>query len=285
MTIKVNGQTVNEELIKAEAERLRPDYEKTFAEQSPEEREEQLQQWSKENVIERMLLLQEAEKSEQEIPREEIDKLYEEIKKQPESLKQLSEFLKSDDEQKIKEHIELQMKAEKLLKDVRENAPEPSDKQIKQFYKDNKEQFKQPERIRCAHIVKHMGWQADEIKAREGIEQAKKELDNGTPFETLAGRTSDCPDQGGDLGFITRGQMVEEFEDVVFNLGPGQISDVFRTRFGFHIAKVYSRHPESYVELDQIKDKIKEELQKQQASDAVDAYLDELKGKATIQEA
>ena len=50
--------------------------------------------------------------------------------------------------------------------------------------------------------------------------------------------------------------MVQEFEDVVFSMQPHQISDVFQTEFGFHIAKVYNRIPESIADFAQVKDKI-----------------------------
>jgi parvulin-like peptidyl-prolyl isomerase len=95
---------------------------------------------------------------------------------------------------------------------------------------------------------------------------------------------TDCADSGGDLGFVSRGQMVEEFEDVVFNLGEGQISDVFRSRFGFHVAKVYTREPASIPNLEDVMDQVIEALNEQMRSEAIDAFIDELKSKAKIEE-
>ena len=73
--------------------------------------------------------------------------------------------------------------------------------------------------------------------------------------------------------------MVEEFDDVVFNLGTGQISDIFRTRFGFHIAKVYDRKPPAYRGLEEVKDYITNELKKHMQTDAINAFIDKLKRK------
>jgi len=81
-----------------------------------------------------------------------------------------------------------------------------------------------------------------------------------------------------------RGQMVEEFEDVVFNLSPGQVSDVFRTRFGFHIAKVYDRRPASIPALKDVKKQVTAEVQEQLREQALGDYLDALRAQATIEE-
>jgi parvulin-like peptidyl-prolyl isomerase len=78
--------------------------------------------------------------------------------------------------------------------------------------------------------------------------------------------------------------MVEEFEDVVFNLGLGEISDVFRTRFGFHIAKVYDRKPAAVSELKEVKGEIVETLKEQMRGKAIDEFIDGLKNKAKIEE-
>jgi parvulin-like peptidyl-prolyl isomerase len=110
-------------------------------------------------------------------------------------------------------------------------------------------------------------------------------LTNGASFETVVDKYTDCADSGGDLGFVSRGQMVEEFEDVVFNLGEGQISDVFRSRFGFHIAKVYTRQPAAVPPLEEIKDQVTEAVNEQMRSAAIDAFIDQLRSKATIEEA
>ena len=100
----------------------------------------------------------------------------------------------------------------------------------------------------------------------------------------LVDKYTDCADNGGDLGFIMKGQMVEEFEDVVFNLGIGQSSDIFRTRFGFHIAKVYAREPEGVAGLEDVKDRITETLEEQTRGKAIDDFVDSLRDKAKIEE-
>ena len=76
--------------------------------------------------------------------------------------------------------------------------------------------------------------------------------------------------------------MVEEFEDVVFSLGPNETSDIFHTRFGYHIAKVYDRKPGATLELKEVQGNIVEILKEQTRRKSIEDFIDKLKGKAKI---
>jgi parvulin-like peptidyl-prolyl isomerase len=285
MAVIVNGEKIEDSAIKQEIERLRPEYERVFSEKDPKEREAQLLDWSKENVIERVLINQEAKKNGGKIPEEEIESALANLKEQYTDPQELYKALDVKDDAGIKEQIELQMRVEKTLSEVCKDLPEPPQADIKEYYENNSEQFKTPESARVAHIVKYVNWQTDEETAYNAITEAQNELKNGAAFEMVVDKHTDCADNGGDLGYVTRGQMVEEFEDVVFNLGTGDVSDVFRTRFGFHIAKVYDRKPSAVADLKEVKDQIVSTLQEQMRSKAIDDYIDSLKEKAKIEDA
>jgi parvulin-like peptidyl-prolyl isomerase len=284
MAFVVNGEKIEDSAVKQEVERLRPDYERVFADQDPKQREAQLLDWSRENVIERVLISQEAKANGGEIPSDKVEETLAKLKQQYEDPKQMYKDFNAEDDGKIKQDIETQMRVEQTLNKVCENMDKPSKAAIKQYYEENKDQFRTPERIRVAHIVKHVNWQTDEESAFRAINAAHEELANGAAFEMIVDKYTDCADNGGDLGFIMKGQMVEEFEDVVFNLGIGQTSDIFRTRFGFHIAKVYSREPEGIADLEDVEDRIVETLQEQMRSKAIDDFVDDLRSKAKIEE-
>jgi len=284
MALIVNGEKIEDSAIKQEIERLRPDYERAFSDQDPKEREAQLCDWSRENVIERVLINQEAKKNGEKIPESEIESALAKIKEQYENEEQLYKELGVKDDEEIKGHIELQMRVEQKLNEVCRDLPKPSQADIQEYYEKNTEQFKTAESARIAHIVKYVNWQTDEETAYNTMRQAQDELKNAAAFEAIVDKYTDCGDSGGDLGNVVKGQMVEEFEDVVFNLGVGQVSDVFRTRFGFHIAKVYDRKPAAVRELKDAKDEIVNVLEQQIRGEAVDKFIDGLKDKAKIEE-
>ncbi len=285
MTLIVNGEKIEETEVQQEIERLRPRYEEVFAEKDPKEREAQLLEWSRDNVIERVLLRQEAKKNGPDVPAADIEAALAKLKEQYDTPEALYEALGLDSDEKIKDTIELQMKTEQTINEIHANTPAPSDDEAHRHYEANKEQFKSDEQIRVAHIVKYVNWQTDEATAVGVITQAHDEISNGAPFETIVDKYTDCGDSGGDLGYVMRGQMVEEFEDVVFNLSPGQVSDVFRTRFGFHVAKVYDRRPPSIPEFKDIKQRIVEELTEQKREQTLGDHLDALRSQAVIEEA
>jgi len=283
MTLVVNGQKIDDKLVQREIENLRPHHERAFQNLDPAERDTQLRQWSTENVIERVLLNQHATKHGEKITTAQIQKAFNEIKEKYGD-RQLHDSFGTDDENQIKERIELNIKVERLLQRLYKSLPQAAPEDISEYYEQSKDRFKSPEKIRVAHIVKHINWQTDEKTAHDIILKAINDLKKGTDFETVVAKYSDCPDNSGDLGYIEKGQMVEEFEDVVFNLGLNQLSGVFRTRFGFHIAKLYDRKPQTLQTLDQAKDYITRELKDQMQRNVLYQLVDRLKAEAKIEE-
>ncbi len=283
MRLIVNGEQIDDSLIQQEVVRLRTEFKRVFTEQKLKSQEKLILEWSIENVIEKVLISQEAMARNISIPKNKIESVFAEMKKRYEGKKQPFRKFSPEDEGKTKKEVELQLKVVQLIYDITKDIPEPSEKEISRFYEENKEQFKTPEQIRVAHIVKHLNWQTDERTACNLMKKAEKELKKGGVFEILAAKYSDCPDNGGDLGYITREQMVEEFEDVVFNLGLGDVSGIFRTRFGFHIAKLNDRKPAALRGLAEVKKLIIEELKKEKQGKTVDDFIDRLKNKAKIE--
>jgi len=284
MALVVNGEKIEDSKIRQEVERLRPDYEKVFRDQDAKAKEAQLLDWSRENVIERVLLKQEAERCVSHIPENEVAALMEQLNKQYDSEAEFCKEFNADDNEKAEEVVMEVLKLDWLFKDICKGLPEPAKDAVRQYYEENKEQFKSAEQVRVSHIVKYINWQTDETAAENVARKAQDELRNGTVFEMVVAKYSDCLENDGDLGYITRGKMVEEFEDVVFNLGVGEMSEVFRTRFGFHIAKLYDRKPAVVPALKEVKDQIANELKDKMRAKAVEEFIDRLKGKAKIEE-
>lgn len=163
-----------------------------------------------------------------------------------------------------------------------------SDAEIKAFYDNNPEKFKRDGAIKASHILigvdKHAT--ADEKKAaREKAEKLQKEAAGGADFAALAKNNSTCPSsqQGGDLGYFGKGQMVAPFEKAAFALKPGQISDVVETQFGFHVIKLADIKPASVTELKDAKTKIEDYLKNQKVNEAIQKYLAETRKTAKIE--
>jgi peptidyl-prolyl cis-trans isomerase D len=161
---------------------------------------------------------------------------------------------------------------------VRQNF-QISDDQLKLQYQQNIQQYQVPNRVHVEHIllmtVGKTDAEVDEIKkkAEDVLKQAKK----GGKFEDLAKKYSEDPgtkDKGGDLGWLVQGQTVAEFEKAAFGLPKGQISDLVRTQYGFHIIRVMEKETARTKPFEEVKDSLRAPLllsqADKQASDTAD---------------
>ena len=164
------------------------------------------------------------------------------------------------------------------------NAPEPSDEEVKAFFEANPEKMRKPAQVRASHIlVKATDDESDEAKTKADDIYRQVQADEAN-FAALAQEHSACPsgEQGGDLGFFGPGSMVKEFEAAAFALKPGEISDVVKTPFGYHLIKVTERQEENTLSFDEIKPQIVSFLQEQAGAKQLHAWVEELRSKAEI---
>lgn len=82
------------------------------------------------------------------------------------------------------------------------------------------------------------------VETQEKCEEIKKQIEDGADFEELAKEHSKCPSggRGGDLGEFSEGQMVKEFDEVVFSGDIGKVHGPVQTQFGFHLIEITSRN-------------------------------------------
>lgn len=140
--------------------------------------------------------------------------------------------------------------------------------EIEAFYKQNLSQYQSPAQVRASHILFKTDGKdeaAVKTKAEEVLKQAKAP---GADFAALAKKYSedDSNNQnGGDLDYFGRGRMVPEFENAAFGMKSGEISDLVKTAFGFHIIKVVDNKPESTRPLSEVKTELEDQLKWQKA--------------------
>ncbi len=147
------------------------------------------------------------------------------------------------------------------------------DSEIKYYYKEHKRDFYQEKRVKARHILFKVPpnatkQQIEEIRAK--AESVLKRAKRGDGFSALAKKYSEdkaSAVKGGELGFFTYKQMVKPFAEAAFDLKPGQISNLVRTRFGFHIIKVEEIKNAKTLPLEEVKEKIVKKLKEQRAKD------------------
>jgi parvulin-like peptidyl-prolyl isomerase len=159
----------------------------------------------------------------------------------------------------------------------------PKTKDLTEYYRRNKDSLYLPEMVHAAHIVRNIDEKTTDEEARAAMETVAAMLNEGADFAEAADRHSDCPGRGGDLGFFARGQMVPEFDNAVFALAPGGVSGIFRTPFGYHIARLMQRRAEGVPKFEEVRERIAEILYAEKRQRAVDRFIDQLRAKASIE--
>lgn len=125
------------------------------------------------------------------------------------------------------------------------------DKEVRAFYDENVGSRKPEDEVKARHIL---------VDSKAKAQELSQKIKAGADFAELAKQNSGDPgskEQGGDLGFFVRGQMVPQFEEAAFSLKPGEVSEPFETQFGWHIVKVDMRRERKVPPFEAIKDRLK----------------------------
>jgi hypothetical protein len=160
------------------------------------------------------------------------------------------------DYNELRRLTERNLRVQRIRQELVAGAIKPAVEELEAFYNAHRYNFPRPEMFRASHIVKYVNHEQSEGQAESGIEVALAELETGEPFAEVANRHSDCKDKGGDLGQFPAGHMVEEFEEVIRELEPGERSDIFTTPFGFHIALLHEKIPAGQASFEEVRDSI-----------------------------
>ena len=179
---------------------------------------------------------------------------------------------------------------------IREAIESVVDKEVKiapeearAFYDKNPDQFKQPETVRASHVlIRCTPTATDEVKKekRTQIGSVRALVKSGEKFADVAKKFSEDPgsaQNGGDLGFFGRGQMVPEFDAAAFSLKTNEISDVITTQYGYHVLLVTDRKPAQTIPFDQVKDDLGKYLKQRKGNDITRDQVASLRKAAKVE--
>jgi len=160
--------------------------------------------------------------------------------------------------------------------------------QVRNYYDENKAHYLRPEQVHARLFLAQVNTDAGAEfvkKAQEKADMVYREAKAGQDFGILCENYSDdrYRVKGGDLGWVHKGRLEPEFENVVFNLKPGEMSPVFRTEYGFSIMKLEAREDPKQMSFEEVKAKIKSQMEAQNAERLRQALTDRLRRNARIE--
>jgi foldase protein PrsA len=166
-----------------------------------------------------------------------------------------------------KDDLEKNVETNLYLKKLLEPEISITEEEQKTYFEENKEAFNQQEEVKARHIL---------VETEKEALDIKEKLDAGESFEKLAKEHSIDPsnkEQGGELGFFSKGKMVPEFENVAFSLKVGEISSPVKTSFGYHIIEVEDKKEAKEANYEDSKEDVKDMIFQQKFPDAYNAWL------------
>jgi peptidyl-prolyl cis-trans isomerase SurA len=163
-----------------------------------------------------------------------------------------------------------------------------SDEEIGAYYLKHREDYEGKETVRIRQILLPLTTAEDRVekeKIRADADAIHKLLLNGEPFERLSAKYSQgsAAAAGGDIGYIEKGMILQEVEEVAFGLSLNQISGVIESPVGFHIIKVVDRRGAGLKNIESVREEIREKIDQGKMEKKFDEWLDALRAKSHIE--
>jgi len=282
---------INEEIItQGEIDRmLVPVYERYQKEYEGEELIERLDAVRRgivQNLIKDKLLLSEAKRRNIEVDQLEIDAKIEEVRKRFATQTEFEMALEKENliiselEKKYKERFMI----DKIVQVQIGRNITVSPNEMITFYEENKTLFKEPEKVKVRTILIRINDELPEEKASKTTAEIHRRLLEGCNFELLAKEYSQGPykDRGGDMGWIKKGELMDELNEMIFSMEKDEISSPIKTRLGFHIFMVEDKMEPSIKDFSEAKDRIEKALYNSKIEGKLREWVEELKKNAYI---
>jgi len=289
---QVNGQPISSRDFDSAMEVAKQQFAGLGWQEGDNEQLQKMKNLTLDRLIDFELLYQASQKEKVTVDENAITEKMAAFKKQFPSDAEFKDFLSTNSltEELMQTQLRRKMAIEGLQTKLHEQftaGTKVTDEELHQFYDANKDNIKQPEKVRASHILVAVEPAADEAAKKAAMEKIKGiqlKLKDGGDFAQLAQESSDCPSKanGGDLDFFVRQQMVKPFADVAFSTEVGKVSDIVTTEFGYHLIKVTDKQPEKLLTYDEVKEKISTYLSQQKIDEQFEAYIKGLRDQADI---
>jgi len=163
----------------------------------------------------------------------------------------------------------------KLIQNEIEEKTTVSDKEARDYYNAHGDEFATQERMKVSHIL---------VSSEKDAKKILTELANGASFEDLAKEKSEdtSADKGGDIGYFAKGQVVPEFEAAASKLQIGQISEIVKSEFGYHIIKLTDKKPAKMQDFTSVSSRIKSKLLSDKKKAEFEKLADKLRTEVAI---
>jgi parvulin-like peptidyl-prolyl isomerase len=244
-----------------------------------------------ENLIDRELLVQEAQRQGLTVSTARVLRRIEEL---PEPLKPAAGKAADGNGDSVEEedafyrYVYKGMLIERLLEKELPQIGAVSERSARAYYEENAALFIHPEEVHLRHILIKLPPNVSMAERQDAylkIQAIEQQLAEGENFTTLAVDFSQCPSRarGGDLGYLTRDQLYPSLAQTAFNLVPGQISRIVESPAGYHLLLVSHRRPARRLSFLMVREALQKQLRSERQQRAARRFIRELRERAAIE--
>jgi len=290
MPIIINGEAIPDQAVQYELDRLVRFYSEHMSPDKVREQMDALRARAQEQAIGAKLLMNEAQRLDIRVSKDDVQERIDEMKEncggEEGFAKQLSD--QGLNEEMVREGVERGRKMDLLVEKITAEAAEPTEAEIEAHFESHKDEYTRADRAQAQHILitAASDSDADKAAARSRIDELRAQIEGGADFSELAAAHSECPSgqrAGGSLGWFSRGMMVPEFDQAVFDMEVDTLSEVIESSFGYHIVRKLGHEEGGPASLDDAHDQVRDFLRHVHRGEVISAYVNDLKTKATIE--
>ncbi len=285
MTLIINGEAIEAGILDDEFSRIKAHFE-SLGRVSCCERDPEFRGMARDNIIGRVLIMQEAEHQGLEVAEEEVGRAFARMVDEHGGAKEhllLDAGLSLDEEAVFLEDLRLNLRLEKMLAEISGDPADPGDAELRRVYAENVDLFKSAEEVRASHIFKSSQPVERAREIYDELRDVRRRAVAGEDFDELAKEFSDKPEDEIDLGFFKWGELMDEFDSVCFSMDVGEVSPVIMSQWGYHLAKLTGRKPAEAPSFEDARGRVLELFRDEQKRKRIDTFVTGLKEKAEIE--
>jgi len=283
----VNDEVITQRELDRKLNPFYRDYQDRYEKEVFQEKLKEMRIQILQTLINDKLVISEAKRQGVEVPESEVQERLDQMKSRYNSE---DEFFLMLEEQgigvkELEDNLKSSIMAKKLIDREIGRKIVITPKEIYDYYEDNQESFTIPPMVKVRTIFIKVTRDRDPKVAFRLINQILNRAKKGEDFAALAEEFSDGAqaENGGDMGYVSKGDMIKRIDDILFSLKAGQISEIIKTDIGFHIFKVEEIKAPEIMPYDEVSAQIERYIFNTKVRDRLAVYIEELKQNAYIE--
>lgn len=281
----VNDEIITEQDLQIVMAPVLAQYSTSYTGAEYEEKTKEARQEFLNKVIEDKLILSEAKRKQVVIKDPEVDEMMAEMRNKFPSREAFLRAIEDQGltEKKLWNRLHDQLMAQKLVGYEVRSKVSVSPGDVSEYYKTHPNQFVQGDRVHLQHILIRLSTHSEE-EAKALADSLLAKVQEGKPFEELAKSYSEGAEaqDGGEMGWVEKGQLMGEIDEKVFSLQTGQVTELIRSNLGYHLFKVLERKQFSMRPIADVRGQIQDILFKEKLKIRLEGWMQSLKKNAYI---